>query len=173
VKSIDRFTNKEIIDILNKCWMSHDGMWFNNCLQEFGIEIANKLNKASIKNLSGIEIKRILNAFEIEKGSIDNFEQFKRFFIEVSGLFIPDFMNVSWTFPENNIVHWEFKKENCFAYYGIKKLGVIENYECGVIFRLECWLNELGIKYEVNPKIKNCLMLNQGNCSGDIYLRFK
>ena len=36
---------KEIVDLLNKCWMTHDGMWFFHCLQENGIEITNRINK--------------------------------------------------------------------------------------------------------------------------------
>ncbi len=47
---------KETVDLLNKCWMTHDGMWFFHCLQEFGIEVTNKLNKSAIKSLSSIEI---------------------------------------------------------------------------------------------------------------------
>jgi len=39
----------ELTDLLNRCWMTHDGMWFYHCFQEFGIEKANYLNKAAIK----------------------------------------------------------------------------------------------------------------------------
>lgn len=28
----------ELKELLNKGWMTHDAMWFYNCLQEFGIE---------------------------------------------------------------------------------------------------------------------------------------
>jgi len=38
--------------------MTHDGMWFFHCLQEFGIEATNKINKSAIKFLSSIEDKK-------------------------------------------------------------------------------------------------------------------
>jgi len=33
----------ELKELLIKCWMSHDGMWFYHCLQKFGIEQANEI----------------------------------------------------------------------------------------------------------------------------------
>jgi hypothetical protein len=61
LRSIKNIPQKEIIDLLNKCWMTHDGMWIFHCLQEFGIEATNKINKSAIKSLSSIEINRIKN----------------------------------------------------------------------------------------------------------------
>jgi len=34
----------------------------------------------------------------------------------------------------------------CFAYNGVKILGVTDAYECGSIYRIECWLNALEIR---------------------------
>ena len=172
MKSIESFTHKELVDLLNKCWMSHDSMWFFQCLQEFGIETANRINKASIQSLSAIEIKRIKSALGINDRPIKNFEEFKDFFMPASHLVIPDFMNVTWDFPGDNILKWEFDEGNCFAFKGISRLGVIDTYECGVIFRVQCWLDELGIGYKVNPEVERCLMLSNGKCSGNIQLDF-
>jgi hypothetical protein len=52
----------------------------------------------------------------------------------------------------------------------MKMIGVKENYECGVIFRVCCWLDVLGLKYEIEPKIKKCLLYSQEKCSGDIII---
>ena len=46
---------EEIIDLLNRCWMTHDGMWFYHGLKNFGIAKANELNKAAIKSLAPME----------------------------------------------------------------------------------------------------------------------
>ena len=56
---LDSLTKEKIIDLLNRCWMTHDGMWFFHCLKEFGIEKANEMNKAAIRSLAPIEIARI------------------------------------------------------------------------------------------------------------------
>lgn len=164
-------TQKEIVDLLNKCWMTHDGMWFLHCLQEFGIEITNKINKSAIKSLSSIEIKRIKSALGLEEG-IENFADFKKFFKEASKLMIPDFMNVTLDYPEKDIMTWEFNQENCFAYTGVKRIGVIDKYECGVLYRIKCWIEELGINHTFDPEIDRCLMHHSGYCSGRIQLVF-
>jgi len=99
LRSVKNIPQKETIDLLNRCWMTHDGMWFFHCLQEFGIEATNKINKSAFKSLSSIEIKRIKSILGFEK-NIENFEEFRLFFIEASKLMIPDFMNVRFSFPE-------------------------------------------------------------------------
>jgi hypothetical protein len=163
---------EHIIDLLNRCWMSHDGMWFYHCLREFGIAKANEMNKAAIKSLAPLEIDRIKKALGIEK-RMENFQEFKKFFMHASNLFIPDFMNVTMTFPRENVLHWEFASGNCFAYRGIKRLGAIDQYECGVIYRLQCWFDSLGIKYAIKPRIGKCMMLDDGKCAGDFEFDFQ
>lgn len=86
---VRKVAQKEIVDLLNKCWMTHDGMWFFHCLQEFGIEATNKINKAAIKSLSSIETKRIKKALGIEN-KIETYNDFKVFFKEASKIMIPD-----------------------------------------------------------------------------------
>lgn len=162
-------TKKETVDLLNKCWMTHDGMWFFHCLQEFGIDTTNKINKSAIKSLSSIEIQRIKNTLGIDNET-DNYDDFRSFFEGASKLMIPDFMNVTFSYPEKNKMAWEFKQGKCFAYTGIKRIGSIDRYECGVLYRIKCWMEELGIKHKFNPEIDRCLMHRTGNCSGEIQL---
>jgi hypothetical protein len=33
---------------------------------------------------------------------------------------------------------------------------------------IECWLDALGIKYDIYPKIDKCVMHKKGSCYGDI-----
>ena len=163
---------EEIIDLLNRCWLTHDGMWFYHCLKNFGIEKANELNKAAIKSLAPMEIDRIRKALGMEK-QIDNFQELKDFFIAVSNLFMPTFMNITISFPKESILHWKFEPGNCFAYKGIKRIGAINEYECGVIYRLACWFDSLGIKYNVTPRVRRCLILDSGVCQGDFGFDFR
>ena len=139
MRSVQNISQKEIIDLLDKCWMTHDGMWFFHSLQEVGIAATNKINKSAIQSLASIEIKRIRHILGMEK-NIENFDEFKLFFMEASKLMVPEFMNVTFSFPEKNIMIWEFNQGKCFAYEGIKRLGAIDTYECGVLFRIKCWL---------------------------------
>jgi hypothetical protein len=169
---IERLNKKELSELLSKCWMTHDGMWFYNCVLELGIDQANKLNKAAINALSDIEIKRFKKALGITENQINTFDDFKNFFTAISDILIPEFMNVSWRFPENNIMRWEFNDKKCFAYNGMKMIGVADKYECGPIYRIECWLIGLGINYEITPKIGKCISPDAGKCSGSFKLNF-
>jgi hypothetical protein len=164
---------EEIVDLLQRCWMTHDGMWFFHCVREFGIEKANRINKAAIKSLAPMEIARIRETLKFGKEKPESFQQLKDFVTAAARLFIPPFMNISITFPEENVMQWEFAPENCFAYKGIKRIGAIEQYECGVIHRLACWFDSLGVAWRVAPDIKGCLMLKDGNCSGRFRFEFK
>jgi hypothetical protein len=162
---------EELIDLLNRCWMTHDGMWFYHCLQEFGIEKANRLNRAAIKSLAPLEIERIKRTLGIEK-KIENFSELKDFFERAAPLFIPPFMNATMSFPCENIMHWTFAPKNCFAYKGIKRIGAIERYECGVIYRLACWFDSLGAAYHLSPPLERCQMLAGETCSGNFEFFF-
>jgi len=169
---MDQARIDEIIVLLNKCWMTHDGMWFYHCFQEFGIEKANKVNKAAIGSLAPIEVKRIKNFTGLGDHDIDTFKKFKAFFAGAADLVIPDFMHGKMSFPEENVLHWEFETGNCFAYKGMQAIGALEGYECGVIHRIECWIRSLGIEFKSTPEVSGCLMFKQGKCSGDIKLHF-
>ena len=50
-------------------------------------------------------------------------------------------------------------------------MGVLDEYVCGVMFRIQCWLENQGIPYEVKPKIEKCIMHETGSCAGDFIIR--
>ena len=101
---------------------------------------------------------------------VQNPVEFKDFFEQAARLMIPEFMNVKFAYPEKNKMAWAFNQNQCFAYTGIKRLGAIERYECGVLYRIKCWLDELGIKNRFVPEIGKCHMHVSGSCCGEIQL---
>lgn len=145
---------------MNKCWMTHDGMWFFHCLQELGIEKTNKINKAAIRSLAPIETRRLLNAFGLDR--VNSFEQVKRLFDAAERVFIPDFMGYEIAYPADNGLRMDIQK--CFAYEGVVRMGAIDRYECGIFHRIESWFDALGIAYEVTPKVERCMMHSDGSC---------
>jgi len=70
--------------------------------------------------------------------------------------------------PSKNLLHWEWESGECFAYKGMKQIGIIDGYRCGVMYRIECWLEALGIEYSIDPKIDKCMMHEKSACLGDI-----
>ncbi len=72
MKSMD---TGQLSQLMNKCWMTYDGMWFFHCLEKLGIQQTNRLNKAAIRSLAPIEMKRLQKAFGLDR--MDGFEQIK------------------------------------------------------------------------------------------------
>ncbi len=166
----DQLNKHQLKELLVKCWMTHDGSWFYNCVKMLGIEKANRLNKAAIKSLSVIEVQRVLKALGDEKLKIETFDQLKKFFDDGFSVIKGDFMDFNYSFPAKNLLHWEMNK--CFAYEGMKRIGVKEKYECGLLYRIGCWLDVLGIKYKLEPSFDDCLLYSQKKCVGKMIFYF-
>ena len=103
-----------------------------------------------------------------ENVKIVTFEQLKVFITNGFSVLKGDFMDFEYTFPDNNRMHWEMNR--CFAYKGMEMIGFNKEYECGVIYRVSCWLDALEIKHTIKPEIDKCLLHVHEKCSGDIIL---
>jgi len=169
---MEKLTRSEIKELLCKCWMTHDAMWFAHTLFTHGIDEANRLNRAAIKSMVDIELGRFLKAMNLERDQIRSFEGFTAFFQSVQELLIPDFMNVVIGYEAPDVLQWQFNEKGCFAYNGVKRLKVESHYQCGVLYRIQCWLTYLDIPFEMSPAPKTCLMVEQGNCLGRFTCKF-
>jgi hypothetical protein len=158
----------ELKEILIKNRMTHDAMWFYHCLQECGIERTNKINKAAVRAMGIIEIRRIQRAVGIEK--VETFDDFRSLFEAAWDIVRADFMKSSFNLPSKNILRGDF--ERCFAYEGIKQIGVIEQYQCGIFERIYGWFDGMGIKYSVSPQVAGCMMHTDGKCFREITFTF-
>jgi len=94
------------------------------------------------------------------------------FFQNIQELLIPDFMNVTITFKAPDTLFWQFNEKGCFAYNGVKRLKVEKHYQCGVLYRIQCWLTYLDIPFEMAPVPKACLMAEHGSCRGRFICKF-
>ena len=71
---MDRAKNmgiKDLKELLVKCWMTHDAMWFLHTLNDGGIEKANKINKAAIGVIDNKD-----SIFYLDKTLLRNKEMF-------------------------------------------------------------------------------------------------
>ncbi len=170
MNALDLIEKNDLRDLLGKGWLTHDGMWFYNTYQALGIEQANTLNKAAIRSIAPIEINRVKKILGVGDEIIESFEILKDFMDKAFQLILPEsvFGRFHFGTSQNNIFHWEWEKEQCFAFKGMTQIGTIDEYRCGVMYRIECWLEALGIKYSIDPKIDRCIMHLTGICSGDI-----
>jgi hypothetical protein len=164
------FEKEQIRDLLGKGWLTHDGMWFFNVYQRLGIEQANALNRAAIQSLAPIEMLRAKKMLGFMDSDIETFEELRDFMLGSLEIILPQsvFSRAHFESREINTIHWEWEEGECFAYKGMKQIGILDEYECGVMFRIECWLRALGIQYEIEPKIGKCIMHERGACRGEI-----
>ena len=167
MNALETLEKKAIKELLSKGWITHDAMWFAHSLQAVGIEKTNWINKSAIESMAAIEVGRIKKALSFTNDRIDSFDELSRFLNGAMDLVLADFMRFQVTLPRKNVIHWTMEQDKCFAYNGVKGLGVIDHYECGVLHRIKSWLKALNIDYEMVPAVHNCIMHTRGDCSGD------
>lgn len=172
MNTLNRISKNEIRDLLGKGWLTHDGMWFYHAYQALGIKTANELNKAAIKSLAPIEVKRVKLLLEISAEKMVSFNDLEAFMHDALELTLPEsvFGKLHFSSSRQNTLHWEWEKGECFAYKGMQAIGIIDAYSCGVMYRIECWLEALRIDFSMHPRPGKCLMHATGRCAGDISL---
>jgi len=172
---LDNIHKRDIRNLLGKGWLTHDGMWFFHVYQELGVEKANKLNRAAIKSLAPIEVERAKRLLGIKKKRLDTFEEVMDFMLAALELTVPDsvFKMLHFGSSSKNVIEWNWQKGQCFAYKGMKQMGTIDQYHCGVMYRIECWLEALGVSHSMTPRIEGCLMHEKGQCEGEIRVSFQ
>ncbi len=170
MKTLQQISPEKIRDYLAKGWLTHDGMWLYNAITSLGIEKANVLNRAAIRSMAPLEMQRTMKILGITRESIVSFEDLTGFLIKALELLLPasilDQFHTSIAAPD--VMRWEWEQEGCFAYKGVKMIGCIDRYACGVIFRIKCWLDALGVEHRIDPSPDSCMMHEKGYCRGDI-----
>lgn len=165
---METLEKKELKELLVKCWMTHDGLWFYHCLQECGVEKTTKINQAAARAIDAVEVKRIARVLGIEK--IETFEALIELIHDGLDVVRADFMDFTFEVTAKKVPH--ITADRCFAYEGIKKMGAIEGYDCGIYARMAGWLAGLGIQYEIDPPLTGCLMHAKGQCHRDFKFNF-
>ncbi len=154
--------NQKVLELLHKSWMTHDAMWFFHCIQEFGIEKANKLNQAAVMSMAMIEIKRIRKFLGMKHQEIESFEVLKELITGAYDILKPDFFNFTFDFPDANVLN--IRWSDCFVCEGVKKIGEIDNYQCAVFTRLKGWFESLELNYIMTPDVNTCIAPDKGDC---------
>jgi hypothetical protein len=151
---------EELKEFLIKNWMTHDGMWFLHCMQECGIEKTNKINRAAVRSMAKVELKRLKEIFGIDQ--VRTFAEFQAFVEAIFNIIKANFMDFTCEFPAFNV--FKFTMNNCFAHDGIKRMGALDHYQCGIFERIETWFHELGVDYEIAPQVIGCMMHSENQC---------
>jgi hypothetical protein len=163
----DRLSTSQMRDLLARGWLTHDAMWFDQTARAFGVETANQLNRAAIRAMAPFEVRRLVQALGPDE-PVDP-AAVARLVADGVRLVAPESVAGRWRVtPREGGLHWEWDPGECFAYKGMRRFGWLEGYRCGVIYRVECWLDALGVRPLGAPVVEGCLMRAGGCCSGDV-----
>lgn len=166
MESLDKY---EVRELFSKNWLTHDAMWYGSSMGELGPEKANKLNKLAVRLMAGVEISRIMKLMGKPKGLVvTRFEELKEVIDTAFQLVQADFMSFDFSFPEKNLLRGGFTQ--CFAHDGVKKFGMLESYDCGIVERIKGWLDAMGVPFEMVPDFTGCLIHQKGIC--EVEFRF-
>jgi uncharacterized protein DUF6125 len=158
--AVKQLTEPERKELLLKCWMTHDAMWFFHTQQVCGMDTANQLNLAAIASMAPIEAKRVRKALGF--GEISSLAELQEFTDGMFQVVKGDFMDFSFRFTPEGILRMDMG--SCFAHQGMVNMGLIDQYQCGIFHRVEGWFTALGLAYRVSPEISGCMLHEQGQC---------
>ena len=71
MKEVKDLSKEELIELLqdaSKNWLAHDGLWFREVEDKFGLEAAIKLDKEAWKKFTVIEARRIMKRLKLKPG---------------------------------------------------------------------------------------------------------
>jgi hypothetical protein len=151
-RSLDSLTHEDREIILLRNWISHDGHWFRHVAEEFGPEAANMLNMRTCRSIGKTDWFCLVKALGIE--TVESLVQFLEVFEAAWQLYGPPHIDVDITIKDNRIT---VQVKKCFAYEGVKSVGMEKIYDCGIFERIRSWIDAAGIEYELKPPIGKCL----------------
>lgn len=160
---------RQLKQLLIKCWMTHDAMWFRHCVEECGIDVTNRVNKAAVRSMAAVEIRRFKKALGV--GEVKTMDELKQLIDAAWQLVSADFMEFTYSYPAPNVMRWDVRR--CFAFDGVTQLGVADQYQCGIFPRIEAWFETLGIEYDVAPEVVGCLMHSDRKCFREYTFTFE
>ena len=163
-------TKEETKELLVRCWMTHDGLWFYHAVQEVGIEKTSKINQAAARAIGAVEARRIARTFGVEK--VARYADLRKLVESGFNVIRGDFMDYTWDWSAENRLH--ITTTRCFAYDGIKKMGqsAIDGYDCGIFARVSGWFDGLGIAHKIDPPLTGCMLHREGSCHRDFEFGF-
>jgi hypothetical protein len=155
-------------DLLIKGWMSHDARWFMAVAERFGIDTANRLNQFVCREIGRVEMKRYMKTLELNQP--DDLEEYlaytkAAFALYGSGL-------AEYEIKTLDRQSYEIHLKRCFAYENIVRAGIKDQYECGILARIQGWIDAQGLEHELTPALGKCMMVSGKECRYTITLRF-
>jgi hypothetical protein len=153
--------------LLVKSWMSHDARWFMAVVGEYGVQVANRLNRIAAHEVGKVEAQRIARALQLPRvKNLDDYLLAHELFI---GLVGPDLMDYQLIKVGDNA--YQVHVQRCFAYENAVSAGVADNLQCGIFSRITGWPEALGLDYEISPSLEKCVKAEGWECIHTLTLK--
>jgi hypothetical protein len=159
----------QLRNILIKNWMTHDALWYGEVAAKFGMAEASPMNLRVCRKLGQIEFGRLMKM--VGAPPPKDIEEYQELFEIGKQVFFPDFISVQIDYPSDDSQVFHFL--DCFAYRGMKKLGLLPDYECGIFERIEGWFDAMGLKYTRTPDLSRCLKFKGKECKITVQFHFE
>jgi hypothetical protein len=161
-------TGEQEKDLLRRCWYSHDARWFNAVAQEFGLEVANRLNKQVCRALGEAEMRRLIRTMSIaEPTTVQGL-------VRVIELAFHTFVPPPLTELEIRLVDddsYEGWIKRCFIHDNITKAGIAPLYVCAAPDRIQGWHDALGLPLAEDPPPMRCPKVQGLECRSVVRIR--
>lgn len=132
-------------DMIRRAWYAHDARWFAAVAAEYGMEVANRLNRAAVRAVGQVEAGRLARALGRQRA--ENVEEFLDFLKGGLDLYVaPPLMDMAMRKVDDR--SYEVTVNDCFVYTNIAKAGITETYECAVWDRVQGYHEALGQSLE-------------------------
>ena len=67
---------------------------------------------------------------------------------------------------------YEMHVKRCFAHENVVKAGIKDQYECGILARVQGWIDAQGLEHELTPTLGKCMKVLGMECCYTLKLRF-
>jgi hypothetical protein len=155
-------------DLLIKGWMSHDARWFMAVAERFGIDAANRLNQLVCRELGRVEMKRYMKTLGLTRPKdLEEYLTLNKAAFALYGYGLAEY-------DIKTLDHrsYEIHLKRCFAYENIVRAGIKDQYECGILARIQGWIDAQGLSHDLSPPLGKCMMVEGKECRYRITIHF-
>jgi len=132
-------------DMVRRAWYAHDARWFAAIAAEFGMETANRINRAAVRAVGQVEAGRLARV--IGAPQTPSVEGFLEFLHRGLDLYVaPPLMDMTMTKVDER--SYEVAVNDCFVHTNITRAGIDGTYECAVWDRVQGYHEALGQSLE-------------------------
>jgi hypothetical protein len=155
-------------DLLRRCWLWHDARWFAAVAGEFGMAAANRINRANVRALGQVEMRRLMKARGVDQ--VADLAAAMRLYDAGRDLYVPgSLMDAEVGAIADGSYEVTFRR--CYVHENIVRAGIADAYECAVFARIEGWHDAWGLPLAEDLPARTCALAAGQQCRQRLAVR--